>query len=422
MKRRDFLVAGSGAILGVALTPATSWAAGYRVGVGRSADPYVATQRAIDASGEWPRAAVAGRIVIIKPNLLGPVAPETGMVTDPRVVQAVVDRALADGARAVIIVETSRFGAFFEQTGYGMFAGYDERVTLLDLRDVSPVLAPVAGGGLAYAAVWLPSVLLGSDVVFVSAAKMKTHVEAMATLATKNLFGLPVLDRYMPNATTGGRFTMHERGLHLTVADLLQVRPVHFCVVDAVVAMEGLGPISGEPVAMDTVLAGANPIAVDRVGLYAMGIAQPLVPHLTYCARLGLGPRELASVTVHGDSLAPRTFRLPTPPPLLGHPLIRPASFSPRQGQSTALRLTYGEPTFRAVRIVRYNDETPAAEVVRTLVPDSYRDAGTESVDWGGRGDDGDIVSAGVYAVQVTAWSLRTVVRPAAVSARLRVV
>ena len=423
MRRRDFLTAGSGAILGAALTSAPSWAAGYRVGVGRSEDPYAATQRAIEGSGEWPRAAVAGRTVVIKPNLVAPAAPETGMVTDPRVVQAVVDRALADGARAVTIVETSRHGAFFEQTGYRLFDDYDERVTLLDLRDVSPVLAPVAGGGLAYGAVWVPSAVLGDDVVFVSAAKMKTHLEAMATLATKNLFGLPVLERYMPNEGKSGRFTMHERGLHLTISDLLRIRPVHFCVVDGgVVAMEGRGPLAGEPVAMGTVLAGANPIAVDCVALHAMNIAPQFVPHLTYCARMGLGPSDLSGVTVHGDALVPRAFALPSPPPLLGYPRIHPVVFAPRRGQSTTLQFAYGEPTFRMLRIVRYDDEEPATAVVRTLLPDSYYDTGTEVVTWDGRDEEGQYAPAGVYAVQVTAWSLRAVVRPAAVTAWLRVV
>jgi uncharacterized protein (DUF362 family) len=421
MKRRDFLVAGSGAALGLALNPAAAWAAGHRVGVGRSTDPYEATERAIAASGQWPRAAVAGRIVVIKPNLVGPRPPESGVVTDPRVVQVLVDRALADGARAVTIVETSRLGAFFEETGYNaLFGAYDPRVSLADLSDLASTLVPVAGGGLAYSAVWVPSLVLASDVVFISAAKMKTHAETMATLATKNLFGLPLLARYMGPGDKA-RFRMHARGVHLTIADLLRIRPIDFCVVDGMVAMEGLGPGNGEPVTMNTVLAGVNPIAVDRVGLLAMGIAQPLVPHLTYCARLGLGPADLTTVTVHGDSLEPRAFRLPTPPPLLGYPRISPVAFHPQEGRGTAIQLIYGEPTFRSIRIVRHDDETPATEEVRTLLPDTYRDAGTESATWDGRDDDGQYVPAGRYAVQVTAWSLRAIVRPAAVTGWIQV-
>ena len=118
----------------------------YRVGVGRSADAYLATMAAISASGEWPGpAAIAGRNVVIKPNLVSPMAPETGAVTDPEVVRAVVDRALADGAQSVAILETSPQGAHFNACGYGFFSSYDalNRVQLVDSNTVPLVAAPV---------------------------------------------------------------------------------------------------------------------------------------------------------------------------------------------------------------------------------------------------------------------------------------
>jgi uncharacterized protein (DUF362 family) len=415
--RRGFLAAGSSAALGLALDPSVTWGAPYRVGVGRSTDPYTATTRAIDASAEWPAARIAGRTVVIKPNLIAPYSADTGAVTHPEVVRALVDRALADGALAVLIVETSRYGAFFEPTGYGIFSSYDPlgRVSLVDLGARPLVLAPVAGG-LAYSAIWTPAFLLGTDVVFISAAKMKTHAEAMATLVTKNLFGIPGLDRYVLPGDSTGRFTMHERGLHETVADILRLRPIDYGVVDAVVAMEGMGPINGNPVAMNTVLAGRNSVAVDRVALQAMTIPQQSVPYLTYAARLGLGPLDLSAIDVYGDPLTQRAFALPIPPPLIGYPRITPAAFNPSASAATIV-LAYGEATVRQVHIVQCFDDLPATEVRRILVPRSFHDAGFETVTWDGRGDDGLIVPPGRYAVQVRAWSLRTLVRAAAASA-----
>ncbi len=95
---------------------------------------------------------------------------------------------------------------------------------------------------------------------------MKTHYLALATLSLKNLFGLPLVSRYH-DARPYGRFGMHERGIHQVILDLNSVRSTDFSVVDGIWAMEGNGPLSGSPVRMETVAAGRNAVAVDRVCL-----------------------------------------------------------------------------------------------------------------------------------------------------------
>lgn len=203
-------------------------AAGYRVGVGRSAHPYVATLRALAFSGEWP--AVGGRVVVIKPNLVAPEPASSGVTTDPGVVRALVDRALADGAREVLIVEAGPRGAHFAACGYGYFQSYDPlgRVRLVDLTYEPVSLAPVPNG-LAYSAVYTPDLLLQPDTVFVSVAKLKTHGDAVASFSMKNLFGNPAVDRYL-SQLPAGRFAMHDRGVHQVVVDLNLLRPVDFAV------------------------------------------------------------------------------------------------------------------------------------------------------------------------------------------------
>src|SRR5262245_25744555 len=134
LNRRDLLRAS--AAVPFALLPARIRAAeAYRVAIGRSPNPYVATRRALEFSGEWPD--VAARVVVIKPNLVYPGVASTGATTDPGVVRALVDRALADGAREVLIAEASPSGAHFEACGYSDFATYDAdgRVRLVDMTN-----------------------------------------------------------------------------------------------------------------------------------------------------------------------------------------------------------------------------------------------------------------------------------------------
>src|SRR5262249_17838976 len=98
LERRSFLklLAGSGVLL--AAGPRLASAAPFQGGAGTSTDAYLATQRAIAACGQWPAASVAGRTVVIKPNLVGAAPASSGITTDPQAVRAVVDQALAAGA------------------------------------------------------------------------------------------------------------------------------------------------------------------------------------------------------------------------------------------------------------------------------------------------------------------------------------
>jgi uncharacterized protein (DUF362 family) len=395
-----------------AMWPATPRAAGYRVGVGRERDPYAATRRALAASGEWSGLMVQSRTVVIKPNLVGARASETGATTDPEVVRAIVDRALGDGAVQVDIVEAAPQGAHFSACGYDFFRTYDPqgRVRLVDLSDEAQVLAPVSGG-LAYEGVHTAASVLGPDVVFVSAAKLKTHGDAVASLSMKNLFGLPAVDRYL-SSPPAGRFAMHDRGVHQTVVDLNCLRPVDFAVVDGVWGMEGNGPLFGTPVAMNTVLAGRNALAVDRVGVSLMQISQRAVRHLDYAAQLGLGPMELDAVTLAGDPLTPRAFALPPLPPFVEFPRVQPASFTPAADRKATVGVYYAQPCRRRLEILRLSDENPSVDLVRTLDAYAIKPQGFEFLQWDGRTEDGTLAPPGRYAAHLRAYRASGYGRP----------
>jgi uncharacterized protein (DUF362 family) len=399
------------ASLGV-LTPSRARAAEpFRVGVGRDASGYAAARRAIEASATWPPSDLTGRRVLIKPNLVLPYASSTGMTTDPEVVRAVVDLALEGGASEVVIVESGPTGANFSACGYDFFSSYDpsNRVRLLDLKPEPVTLAPLVGG-LAYSAVYMPNVVLDPGAVFISVGKLKTHFEALATLSTKNLFGLPAVDRYVAQPTSG-RFAMHDRGVHQTIVDLARIRPAHYSVIDGIWGMEGFGPLFGTPVAMNVVLAGRNSVAVDRVGVAAMELEQSSVRHLAYASRFGLGPEDMSQVALAGDSLETHPFVRPALSPVIEYPRVWPGTLAP--GQSAFILLWYAADVVRTLDVLRLSDETADVQTIRTLVPYGARAAGYESLIWDGRGDDGVIVPPGKYAVHVRAYNPRVRLRHA---------
>jgi uncharacterized protein (DUF362 family) len=377
----------------------------YYVGIGRDPNAYTATVRAIDASGEWPQLQAAGKVAVIKPNLVGRAGARSGVSTDPEVVRAVVDRLLADGAAYILIVETSPTGPYFSECGYEFFRTYDnrQRVALVDLNSLPSVLATINGS--VYGAIWAPSFILRRDLLFINVAKLKTHAESGATLCVKNTFGIPDVDRYI-SKPSAGRFAMHDRGLHQAICDVYRLRPSDFCVIDGMWGMEGLGPLSGTPVQMNTVIAGRNVVAVDRTGLHIMGISQTAIRYLNYMSMAGLGPWNLNGVTLAGDAPQVRPFQQPLTPPSFDPPRLSAGQFSPASGGTVSATVNYVQKCYRTVRILKLNDQDPTVEVMRTVAPQGYRAAGAETVVWDGRRDDSTIAPPGRYAVHASAYEL----------------
>jgi hypothetical protein len=159
----------------------------------------------------------------------------------------------------------------------------------------------------------------------------------------------------------------------------------------------------GNPVHAQTVLAGANAVAVDRVAVHLMGLTQREVKHLSYAARLGMGPAGLSDIELGGDALVPTIFRPRFTTPIIEYPRPFPEVFDPAAGQSTCLVGWYGEPCIRTVRVLRAYDDDPSVSTVRALAPTATRDPGFELLRWDGRADDGSLVAPGRYAVHVTA-------------------
>jgi uncharacterized protein (DUF362 family) len=115
--------------------------------------------------------------------------------------------------------------------------------------------------------------------------------------------------------------SMH-RGTSLSenIADLASVLKPRLAVIDGIIAGEG-HETSGDPVPMNLVIAGTDPVAVDAVGATVMGIAPEDVKHLLLAEKKGLGTCQLANITVLGEPIeaVKRKFRRSLASKLLVH-------------------------------------------------------------------------------------------------------
>ena len=143
-------------------------------------------------------------------------------------------------------------------------------------------------------ALLMPVEALKSDVV-VSVAKLKTHHWAGMTAAMKNLFGL------VPGAVYGWpKNLLHHCGIDASILDLnATIRPA-FAIVDAIVAMEGDGPIMGSPKRCGFVAMGADPVAVDATCARVMGLEPMRMGYLSHASRY-LGNTAPSRIVQRGD-------------------------------------------------------------------------------------------------------------------------
>src|SRR5260370_13199965 len=123
-----------------------------------------------------------------------------------------------------------------------------QRVPFVDLNRDELVMAPLLATYSGMKHMWLPRAVLEADFV-VSMPKVKTHHWSGVTLSMKNMFGV------VPGAKYGWpKNTLHSKGIQESILDICATVPVHFVIADAIMAMEGNGPLNGAPRSLGSIV------------------------------------------------------------------------------------------------------------------------------------------------------------------------
>lgn len=246
---------------------------------------------------------VRDKRVLLKPNLVedlpGPVN------TNPVLIGAAARCFLRLGARCVVVGEGP--GHQRDTELVIAFAGLkpiltERRIEFVDLNraEVRRVKLRARYSGLGE--LWLPREVLASEFV-VSMPKIKTHHWAGVTLSLKNMFGI------VPGMKYGWpKNVLHWAGIHESVLDIAATVPIHFVIADGISAMEGNGPLQGNPRALHKVVLSDDPVAADATCARLMGIEPARVGHIAEASRF-LGNLDERRIQL----LAERTSRPATP-------------------------------------------------------------------------------------------------------------
>jgi uncharacterized protein (DUF362 family) len=239
------------------------------------------------------KSAFAGyKKVLIKVNFITTMTWDTGATTDPIVVEALIQQ-LKKMPVEIYVVESdatmTNADKAFKATGMAeMCKQYD--VQFLNLRHIKDKIKIPIPNSECLKDITVPRIVTESAII--SAAKLKTHMATKVTLGMKNMFGL-LPDKF--------KAKYHAKSISKVIVDINTVIKPNLTIIDGFVAMEGKGPTDGDPVKMDLIIAGKDPVATDSTGARVMGIDPHEISHIRTANQKGLG--NIDDIEIVGSSI-----------------------------------------------------------------------------------------------------------------------
>jgi uncharacterized protein (DUF362 family) len=275
--------------------PALSVATGHSLNANHIA---AITRTALNNLGGMGRFVHKGDVVVVKPNLYGARAPAAACTTNPTVVATVVRECFKAGAKQVKVMDrpvagTGAQASCFQMSGIGP-AAKAAGATVLLMSDSRFKSYAIARGKRIKSLHLYPDIVNADVLIDVPIAK--NHGGEQVSLACKNLMGC-----------TSEPGAMHNAGNSQAIPDLVSFLKPDLCVMDAIRVRVSGGPGDTDPSGIRfkyTVVAGADPIAIDAYGAKNfLGMNPRNVAQLINGSKMGLGQIDLSKVSVQKASL-----------------------------------------------------------------------------------------------------------------------
>jgi len=276
----------------------------------------------LDPDAEW---------VVIKPNIVELKTRGSGVITDWRVVKALIKMVheivpearitIAEGPAEWIppgspeVRVMAEIADGFEIAGYRPLlqdedlAGVDLDILDLNFDEIAEVEVP--DGGYAQDRWTLPNAILESDFL-ISVPVLKIHDVIGMTNVMKNfvgiapgmVYGWPKMVGHPPRSGNPG-IPHTDSILDETIVDLVASAEVDFAVVDAIMCMERdkTDRFDGRQVRMNTIIASADIVAADAVSAQLIGLNPFDIEYLTLAAYKGLGQCDPGNIKVKGSAM-----------------------------------------------------------------------------------------------------------------------
>ncbi|MDR1546026.1 MAG: DUF362 domain-containing protein [Deltaproteobacteria bacterium] len=257
----------------------------------KGADPAKMYAQAIAALGGLGRFVKTGQTVLIKPNMGWATPPEAAANTNPALLTALIENALAAGAKKVSV---------FDNTCDNWRQAYAVSGLEAAAKAAGAEVAPAnqekyfqrtaLPGGRSLTETAYHELYLEADVV-INVPVLKQHGGAKMTAALKNLMG-----------AIWDRSELHSKGLDQTIPDLFLHKKPALNVLDAFRVMVSGGPRgygSSAYVAPQMLLISSDPVAIDAAAARILNEAGLTAPdYIRRAAELGLGTDDLPTLNI----------------------------------------------------------------------------------------------------------------------------
>ena len=266
--------------------------------------------------------AIGTKQVLIKVNM-GQVAEDVWLnATDPNFVRGILDFLTPVYDREIVVAESTAAGAIstlagFENYGYMPILREYGNVRFADMNDATYSPRSILSPQYHPQTINIIDTFMDQNIYMISATRLKTHNNVIATLSLKNVVMAAPINHYTwaqrqgrnekPLMHSGGN---RELSYNLFRLATMGIQP-DLAVLDGVVGMEGNGPVRGTEVEQGVAVASTDWVAADRLGVELMGMDYNEIKYLQWCSEAGMGEDDLDNIEILGPEYRPHivTYR-----------------------------------------------------------------------------------------------------------------
>jgi len=191
-----------------------------------------------------------GKKVAVKLNLLGPLKPEQAATTHPAVVSLIVDILISLECEVMLCEDMDDFTTVRETGILPVLEHY--KLPFYNLREYGYTDIEVEGVTYQY------STLIDACDVLMEIPKFKTHMLTNYTGAVKNMFGCIKKEQRKETHKL-----LDENDFANALCSIYSIRKPDIIIMDAIIAMEGMGPSFGTPKYLGNLVLGTDGVLVD---------------------------------------------------------------------------------------------------------------------------------------------------------------
>lgn len=256
---------------------------------------YQKLRRGLELLGGLERFVSPREKILLKPNLVRRAENDRAVVTHPAVAGAMARLLREAGCGQIWCGDSCGIGSAVKaMEGAGM-----DRVLKnygVELKEFNEAVEVSFPEGKMAGEFLLARPVTEADAL-INLCKMKTHALERITGGVKNLYGCVS----GLNKAKGHTKYSNADSFARMLVDLNRLVQPRLCVMDGIMAMEGNGPTSGDPIPMNLLLMSADPVALDTVFARLVHLDPRLVPTIVHGDAMGLGCGREEEIRLLGE-------------------------------------------------------------------------------------------------------------------------